>query len=646
MSAAVPIERDLVTIGRVSVDLYGQQIGTRLEDVTTFARAIGGCPANIAVGAARLGLKAALISRVGAEPMGRFVREQLTREGVDTRALVTDAARLTALVLLSVRDAATFPLIFYRENCADSALCEDDVDAQFIAASRAVLLTGTHFSIATGARAQRKAIAIARAHARSVVLDLDYRPNLWGIGGHDAGEARDAPSERFCRTLAPVLPDCDLIVGTEEELRAAAGGEDLLEALRHIRAQSAAVLVCKRGARGCVVFAGAIPGAVDEGLVVPGRAVEIYNVLGAGDAFLAGFLRGYLRGEPHETSARLANACGAIAVSRLMCSSEFPTLAELNHYLDHGSAQRALRQDARLNHLHWVTTRRQQPVTILGLSLDEDTQLAQLAVRLGAPSAQLMRLHELAVDAVAQVSGGQAEFGVLLAGGAGAAAPRAAAKAGLWIARAVEKPHSRPLEFEVAGSLAAHLIEWPPALTVSCHCQYHLGDPPELRHQQELALQRLASACRAQGRELMLGITAGQQGGLREDTYARVLDRLYQLQIHPEWWLLEPQASAAAWQHCATVIAANDAWCRGILLRVQAPLEEATRLLRLAVPCAPVRGFVAGGSIFVRAAQAWLGGQEPEEAAIAGIAERFRALAAAWSAACDLHPERAQRSGN
>ncbi|HTL93658.1 MAG TPA: PfkB family carbohydrate kinase, partial [Steroidobacteraceae bacterium] len=115
-------ELDLIAIGRVSVDLYGQQIGSRLEDVATFAKAVGGCPANVAIGAARLGLRSALITRVGDEPMGRFVQEQLVREGVETRGVRIDPRRLTSLVLLSVRDEQTFPLIFYREDCADSAL--------------------------------------------------------------------------------------------------------------------------------------------------------------------------------------------------------------------------------------------------------------------------------------------------------------------------------------------------------------------------------------------------------------------------------------------------------------------------------------------------------------------------------------------
>src|SRR5690606_24022111 len=124
---------DLITIGRSSVDLYGQQIGSRLEDITSFAKSVGGCPTNIAIGSARLGLKAAVITRVGDEQMGRFIREQLAREGVVTEGVVTDPERLTALVLLSVENDRSFPLIFYRDNCADMALCEDDIDPAFIA---------------------------------------------------------------------------------------------------------------------------------------------------------------------------------------------------------------------------------------------------------------------------------------------------------------------------------------------------------------------------------------------------------------------------------------------------------------------------------------------------------------------------------
>ena len=137
---------DVIAIGRASVDLYGQQIGSRLEDITSFAKSVGGCPANISVGTARLGLRSALLTRVGDEQMGRFIREQLVREGVSVEGITTDKERLTALVLLSVEDEGVSPMIFVRTDCADMALSEEDVDEAFVASARAIVVTGTHFS--------------------------------------------------------------------------------------------------------------------------------------------------------------------------------------------------------------------------------------------------------------------------------------------------------------------------------------------------------------------------------------------------------------------------------------------------------------------------------------------------------------------
>ena len=130
-AAAAAKRLDVICIGRSSVDLYGEQIGGRLEDMASFAKYVGGCPTNISIGAARLGLKPGLITAVGDEHMGRFIEEQCAREGVDVRGVKTDPQRLTALVILGIRDRHTFPLIFVRENCADAALCEDDVDEDY-----------------------------------------------------------------------------------------------------------------------------------------------------------------------------------------------------------------------------------------------------------------------------------------------------------------------------------------------------------------------------------------------------------------------------------------------------------------------------------------------------------------------------------
>ncbi len=294
---------DVVTIGRSSVDLYGQQVGGRLEDMAAFVKAVGGSPTNMAVGVARLGLKPGLITRVGDEHMGRFIREQLEREGVDTRGVKTDPARLTALVVLGVRDDRQFPLIFYRTDCADAALDESDIDEAYIASARAVVVTGTHFSRPNTAAAQKKAMALARKYGRRVAFDIDYRPNLWGLAGHGAGEERYIGSDTVTAHLQEILPGCDLVVGTEEELHIAGGTTDTLAAIRAVRALTAATIVCKRGPMGCVVFPGAIPASLEDGIKGPGFPVEVYNVLGAGDGFMAGFLRGWLKDERSRRAA-------------------------------------------------------------------------------------------------------------------------------------------------------------------------------------------------------------------------------------------------------------------------------------------------------------------------------------------------------
>jgi len=256
---------DLITIGRSSVDLYGAQVGGRLEDMRSFDKYIGGSPTNIACGTARLGLKSAVITAVGDEHMGRFIREELEREGVNTEGVKTDPDRLTALVLLGIRDQDQFPLIFYRENCADMALSVDDIDEAFILRGRAVVATGTHLSHPQVEKATLKALEIAKAAGRQTALDIDYRPNLWGVAGHGDGESRFVESQKVTEKLQSTLYLFDLIVGTEEEFHIAGGTTNTIEALQAVRAVSTATLVCKRGAAGAVAFTADIPETLDEG---------------------------------------------------------------------------------------------------------------------------------------------------------------------------------------------------------------------------------------------------------------------------------------------------------------------------------------------------------------------------------------------
>ncbi|HUH49898.1 MAG TPA: 5-dehydro-2-deoxygluconokinase, partial [Mycoplana sp.] len=510
---------DVISIGRSSVDLYGQQLGSRLEDVTSFAKSVGGCPANIAIGTSRLGLKSGLITRVGDEQMGRFIREQCDCEGVATAGIVTDKERLTALVLLAIEAEGVSPMIFVRTDCADMALCEDDIDDAFIRSSRAVLASGTHFSKPNTEAAQRKAIRIARENGRKVIFDIDYRPNLWGLAGHAEGFERYVKSDRVSQLLRSVLPDCDLIVGTEEEIMIASGADDVLAALKAIRAVSEATIVLKRGAMGCIVYDGPISDDLEDGVVGKGFPIEVYNVLGAGDAFMSGFLRGWLAGEDHATSATWANACGAFAVSRLLCSPEYPTWEELQFFLEHGSKHHALRKDEAINHVHWATTRRGEIPLLMALACDHRMQLVEIADQLGAPHEKISAFKRLTVEAAARVAGGRPGYGILLDERFGRDALFDAARNNFsWIGRPVELPGSKPLRFEFGQDIGSQLVEWPIGHCIKCLCFYHPDDPPALKREQKEKLRALYEASRRIGRELLLEIIAGKSGELNEGT--------------------------------------------------------------------------------------------------------------------------------
>ncbi|OOG68401.1 5-dehydro-2-deoxygluconokinase [Sinorhizobium sp. A49] len=623
---------DLITIGRASVDLYGQQIGTRLEDVSSFAKSVGGCPCNISVGTARLGLKSALLTRVGNEQMGRFIREQLTREGVETRGMVTDPERLTALAILAVENEKSFPLLFYRDNCADNALCEDDVSEEFIRSARAILVSGTHFSKPNTDAAQRKAMRIAKENGAKIVFDIDYRPNLWGLAGHDAGESRYIASDRVSTHLKTVLADCDLIVGTEEEVLIASGESDLLQALKTIRALSTATIVLKRGPMGCIVYDGPISDDLEDGIIGKGFPIEVYNVLGAGDAFMSGFLRGWLRQEPHATSATWANACGAFAVSRLLCAPEIPTWTELQFFLEKGSKERALRKDEAINHVHWATTRRREIPLLMALAIDHRSQLEDAAAGNPELLARIPAFKVLAVKAAAQVAAGRSGFGMLIDDKYGRDALYAAgAHRDFWIGKPIELPGSRPLQFEFSQDLGSRLIDWPVDHCIKVLSFYHPDDPAEMKATQVAKLRSAFEAARKVGREILIEIIAGKHGKLDDQTIPRALNELYDAGLKPDWWKLEPQASRGAWAAIDAVIEKRDPLCRGVvLLGLEAPYEALKDGFAAARTSKTVKGFAVGRTIFADASKAWLGGTMTDEQAVADMAGKFKALVDLW----------------
>ena len=625
---------DVITIGRSSVDLYGGQIGGRLEDMGSFQKYIGGSPTNIAAGTARLGLKSGLITRVGDEHMGRFVREELAREGVDVRGVVTDPDRLTALVLLGIRDDSRFPLIFYRENCADMALCEDDIDPAYIAEARCVTATGTHLSHPRTEAAVLKALHLAKANGARTALDIDYRPNLWGLSGHGDGENRFIASDAVSAKLQTTLHLFDLIVGTEEEFHIAGGTTDTMAALRRVRALTPAVLVCKRGPMGAVAFEGAIPFSLDDGLSGQGFPIEVFNVLGAGDGFMSGLLCGWLKDESWATSLKFANACGAFAVSRHGCTPAYPSWEELQFFLDRGIITPRLRDDTALEQIHWSTNRRNEWPSLKVFAFDHRSQLEALADEAGIDHGRIGTFKTLCLKAAEAVANGQPGYGLLCDSRLGRDALYRAAGQGLWIARPVEWPGSRPLRLEPdLGPDFGALSEWPLEHVVKVLCFYHPDDSDDLKAAQEDTVRRLFHACRRNRLEMLLEIIPSKAGPVNDETSAHVIQRFYDIGIYPDWWKLEPFKTDAAWHSACTTIKANDPHVRGIVvLGLEASPEDLAQSFALARKHDLVKGFAVGRTIFVHAAKEWFAGRMTDEDAIKDMTTRYAALCAAWDA--------------
>ena len=629
---------DLACLGRLAVDFYSQQFGSPLEDNRTTAQYLGGSSANLAFGVARLGLKSAMVSRVGDEQMGRFLLQTLQREGCDTSQVQIDPQRLTALVLLGLKDRDTFPLLFMRENCADMAIDAEAIDEGFIARCRALAITGTHLSTPGTRAASQKALLYATRHGVARVLDIDYRPVLWGLTPRGAGENRYVADHLVTRQLQEMLPHFNLLVGTEEEFFIAGGvAHDLMASLRAVRAISAATLVVKRGALGCTVIEGAIPTQIDDAPTFRGERVEVLNVLGAGDAFLAGLLTSLLQGKDWAASTRVANACGAIVVSRHACSAAMPTPAELEHWFG-GSRNPQVDADQALAQLHRVSVARPQWSDVCVMAFDHRSQFLDLARGCGAAESRIPVLKKLLVRAAEHVERShllQGHTGVLIDGGDyGRDALASATGRGWWVGRPVELPGSRPLRFDGTRSIGTALTHWPTEQVVKCLLHYHPDDAYGLRLEQEEKVLELWQAVRASGHELLLEIILPKGMSAPGDEDAAVLravKRFYNLGVKPHWWKLAPM-QAAGWAELAALLAQRDPYCRGaVILGLNQPLDYLCRSFSQATNPV-VKGFMVGRTLWADASQRWLRGDLADEALIAEVADNFATLVDAWRA--------------
>jgi len=396
-----------------------------------------------------------------------------------------------------------------------------------------------------------------------------------------------------------------------------------------------ATLVCKRGPMGAAAFEGAIPGTLDDGISGPGFPIEVFNVLGAGDGFMSGLLTGWLRDQNWETALTWANACGALAVSRHGCTPAYPSWDELQYFLRVGVQTPALRHDAALEQVHWSTTRTGDWPTMRVFAFDHRMQLEDLADDCGAARARIGAFKQLCLAAARQVANGRPGYGVLCDSRLGRDALYDAAGTGLWIGRPVEWPGSRPLTLEPEiGADYGGLAEWPRDQVVKVLGFYHPNDADNIKLPQEDVIKRLFASARRNRLEFLLEVIPSKVAPCNDDTAARIIQRIYDIGVFPDWWKLEPSESDAAWTATCAAITRNDAHCRGIvMLGLDAPADRLAASFAAAARHDLVRGFAVGRTIFADTARAWLTGAITDADAVAKMADKYAALCHTWDIA-------------
>ena len=330
---------DSLHLGRSSIDLYANEVGAPFVQIKSFAAYVGGSPTNISVGARRLGLKTALVTGLGNDPVGDFILHFLQQEGVETQFSPRKPGHRTSAVVLGIEPPDKFPLVYYRDNCADIELSIDDVLAAPVAQSRIFQFAGTNLSKEPSRSATLFGAELAKRAGSEVVLDIDFRPDQW----HDP--------RAFGVAVRSALRLVDIVIGTEDEINAAMLSEAGQMSLTHSQVSDTRVsgdveaaivtmlglgpkaLLQKRGSAGVRVHLKQADGQIEQ-IDAPGFPVAVYNILGAGDAFAAGFLYGYVKGWGWYKAARLGNACGAIVVTQHGCANFTPTLAEVEAFIE------------------------------------------------------------------------------------------------------------------------------------------------------------------------------------------------------------------------------------------------------------------------------------------------------------------------
>lgn len=628
--SSVDVKRpiDLITTGRLGVNLCSEQIGSRLEDAMTFRKYLGGTAGSIAIGASRQGLKTAILSGVGCDPMGDFLVESLRSEGVDTQHLLRVSEHLTALAILGINPPEHFPILYYRQDCADLQLQPEHCDKELLKQARAILITGTWLSQESIRATTHHLIELARHAKTRIVFDLDFRPTLWQATVGQTADFSESTRDAIMAQYQAVLPSCDMVVGSPEEFALASGQSNLTQALETIRSLTDAILVVENNHQGCDI----ITDDVVHAQSYPSFPVNVLNRLGAGDAFVSGLLAAWLQGESWQDCALRANACAATSITRHGMSRAIPCVDEVNAFISRFKTDPDLSVEDKMNAHRMSCHQHEQPDRFI-LAFDHRTQFEQACDDVGRARNIISAFKQQVFAGFMQVRQAYPDLNlaILVDREYGAEVLSEATMAGVQVGAPIEDAGSFPVRWVGDGPIYEQILQRPANWAVKVHWQYHPESDVQVRLRQLSQLQLLSRVCESLDRrlEVELVLPVGYQ---KDAKYiVKSMEHVYEQGVYPWRWKLEPLKSISEWQLVCELCHKYDPSVKVILLagnyKFYEDWREHFKIFR-STRCAA--GFAIGRSVFWEPWLQLLASQISLEEVPALVAKNFQVYLDYW----------------
>lgn len=536
---------DLISMGRVAVDLYAEQVGSHLEDVQTFRKYLGGCAGNIAVGTSRLGLKSALLSCVGADAMGKFLLRELKKNQVDVSHVSQTEDHLTSIVTLGIKPPNDFPVIYYRDNCADMQIKPEQCDKKFFAKSKALFVTATGLSEKNIRETTHFAVDLAAETKTAVIFDLDFRPAFWSLAPKGDGHLRFKSSDQVTKIYKEMLPKCTLVLGTPNEICIAGGSKSLPQAVRNIREVSNAIIIMNSLEHGCAIYTDDL----DHPLNVRSFPVRVFNSQGSSSVFISGILAGWLQGENWFDAAQLANACEAIVVTRHGCGPAIPCRAEVEYFIEKFTIDPNGSYDKKLDLIH-RRCHSAEPQNVFILRLDHDYPFEQSCDDVGRERNIISAFKNQIYQGFLKVKRNNPEFdmGIGIDERYGRDIIVDANNKNIPIALPIDAGGSFPVQWYDDRPLYEQILLRPANFFVQIRWQYHPDFDTSIKLRQLSQLRLLSKVCHSLNRKLLVELAIPANCNRDGKYVAKAMEQVYEHEIYPHCWKLLPMFSVSEWQ--------------------------------------------------------------------------------------------------